>query len=62
MRVFAREIEHPFDVAVQCPHDADAREHRRPAVRRVHGNVSGLPADNGDGQTCHRAHSQTIGA
>jgi hypothetical protein len=23
-----------FDVAVQCPHDANPREHRRPAKRR----------------------------
>jgi hypothetical protein len=30
MRVFARCIEHPLDVAVQCPHDADAHHHSRP--------------------------------
>ena len=30
MRVFARRIEHPLDVAVQCPHDADAHHHGRP--------------------------------
>jgi hypothetical protein len=38
-------IEHALDVAVQCPHDADACEHRRAAERRdqdqrLHG---GLP-------------------
>jgi len=26
MLVFAIRIKHPFDVAVQCSHDADARE------------------------------------
>jgi hypothetical protein len=31
MRVFARGIKRPFDVLVQCPHDTDARKHRRPA-------------------------------
>ena len=30
----ARRIEHPFDMAVQGSHDADAGEHRRPARRR----------------------------
>jgi hypothetical protein len=34
MRILARWIEHPLDAAVQCPHDADPREHRRAAVRR----------------------------
>jgi hypothetical protein len=29
MILFARRIEHAFDVTVQCPHDADARHHRR---------------------------------
>jgi hypothetical protein len=29
MMVFAVGIEHPLDVTVQGPHDADAREHRR---------------------------------
>jgi len=29
MGVFAVGIEHPFDVSVQRPHDADARHHRR---------------------------------
>src|SRR5258708_6356403 len=29
--IFARGIEHPLDVAVQRPHDADASEHRRAA-------------------------------
>jgi hypothetical protein len=28
MMVFAVRIEHPLDVAVQRPHDADARQHR----------------------------------
>ncbi len=32
MRLFARWIEHALDVAVQCPHDPDAREHRWPVV------------------------------
>jgi hypothetical protein len=27
MPVFAIRIKHPFDVAVQCPHGADARHH-----------------------------------
>jgi hypothetical protein len=30
MPVFAIRIKHPFDVAVQCPHDADARHHGGP--------------------------------
>jgi hypothetical protein len=30
----ARAIEHPLNVTVQSPHDADAREHRWPAERR----------------------------
>jgi hypothetical protein len=34
MMLFASWIKHPFNVTVQCPHDADAREHRRPAQRR----------------------------
>jgi hypothetical protein len=34
MRVFAIGIEHALDVAVQRSHDADARQHRRPPVRR----------------------------
>src|SRR5258708_6557943 len=34
MMVFAIGIEHALDVAVQCPHDADARKHRRPARGR----------------------------
>ena len=34
MSTFARGIEHPLDVPVQRPHDADPREHRRPAVCR----------------------------
>jgi len=29
MGVLAVGIEHPFDVSVQRPHDADARHHRR---------------------------------
>jgi hypothetical protein len=32
MMLFPIRIEHPLDVAVQCPHDADARKHRRSAV------------------------------
>src|SRR5216684_2637911 len=45
MRVFARGIKRPFDVPVQCPHDTDAGEHRRPAIfhdqqQRLH---RGLP-------------------
>ena len=34
MRVFAIRIKLPDSVAVQGLHDADARKHRRPAVRR----------------------------
>jgi hypothetical protein len=34
MLVLARRIEHPLDMAIQRPHDADAREHRRAAERR----------------------------
>jgi hypothetical protein len=34
MGVFAIGIKLANDVQVQCPHDANAREHRRPAVRR----------------------------
>lgn len=34
MMLFASWIKHPFDVAVQCLHDADPREHRRAAVCR----------------------------
>jgi hypothetical protein len=30
MMLFASWIKHPFDVAVQCLHDANPREHRRP--------------------------------
>jgi hypothetical protein len=33
MLVFARAIEHPLNVTVQSPHDADAREHRWPSER-----------------------------
>ena len=29
--LFSRWIEHALDVAVQCPHDADPRKHRRAA-------------------------------
>jgi hypothetical protein len=25
-------IEHPLDVTIQCPHDADAAKHQRPAM------------------------------
>jgi hypothetical protein len=32
MRVFAIKIERPFDVAVQRPHDTDARKHRWPVM------------------------------
>jgi hypothetical protein len=31
MRIFARRVEHAFDITVQCPHDTDARKHRRAA-------------------------------
>jgi hypothetical protein len=34
MRAFARSIELPRDVAVQCPHDVNARKHGRPAEGR----------------------------
>jgi hypothetical protein len=34
MRVFPARVEHALDVPVQCPHDADPREHRRAAERR----------------------------
>jgi hypothetical protein len=34
MGIFARRIEHPLDVAVQCTHDADPGEHRRAAECR----------------------------
>src|SRR5258708_35329393 len=34
MLFLARRIKHPLDVAVQCSHDADPREHHRAAVRR----------------------------
>jgi hypothetical protein len=45
MRVFARRIEHPLDVAVQCPHDADAHHHGRPVELddQEQGFDSGLP-------------------
>jgi hypothetical protein len=33
MMIFAIGVEHALDTAVQCPHDADAGEHRRPAER-----------------------------
>lgn len=32
MMLFPIWIEHPFDMSVQRPHDADARHHRRAAV------------------------------
>ena len=49
MMVFPIRIKHVFNVAVQRPHDADAREHRRSARRRdqdqrLHG---GLPLCGG---------------
>ena len=31
MLVLPRRVEHVLDVPVQCPHDTDARKHRRPA-------------------------------
>jgi hypothetical protein len=34
MRLFAGRIEHSLNVTVQRLHDADARKHRRAAVRR----------------------------
>jgi hypothetical protein len=33
MMLFPIWIEHPFDMSVQRPHDADARHHRRAAAR-----------------------------
>jgi hypothetical protein len=36
MLLFARRIEHPFDVSVQCPHHSDMRMHRRPPIFRRH--------------------------
>jgi hypothetical protein len=33
--VLTRRIEHPLDMTVQRPHDADARKHRRTAQRRT---------------------------
>jgi hypothetical protein len=41
MRVFPRRVEHPLDTTVQRFHDADASEHRRPALfgdeqQRIH--------------------------
>jgi len=32
MRIFARWIKPALDVTVQCPQDADARHHGRPAM------------------------------
>jgi hypothetical protein len=45
MRVLARWVEHPLDVAIERPHDADPRKHRRAAkVRNQHqGFHRGLP-------------------
>jgi hypothetical protein len=45
MCVFARRIEHPLDVAVQCPHDSDAHHHGRPVELddQEQGFDSGLP-------------------
>jgi hypothetical protein len=45
MRIFARWIKPALDVTVQCPQDADARHHGRPAMfcnqqQRLH---RGLP-------------------
>jgi hypothetical protein len=34
MMLFARRFEHELDVTIQCLHDADPRQHRRPAFRR----------------------------
>jgi hypothetical protein len=34
MRVFPVGVEHALDVPVQRPHDADPRQHRRPAALR----------------------------
>jgi hypothetical protein len=34
MLVLPRRVEHALNVAIQCPHDTDAREHCRTAVRR----------------------------
>jgi len=41
MRVFARRIEHPLDVAVQCPHDADAHHQFLLSLRQFHDVVGG---------------------
>jgi hypothetical protein len=34
MMLFASWTKHPFNVPVQCPHDADARQHGMAAPRR----------------------------
>jgi hypothetical protein len=52
MLFFTRRIEHAFDVSVQCPHEADARKHRRAAQRhdqdqRFHRGLPFLALVNG---------------
>jgi hypothetical protein len=42
MRVFARRIEHPLDVAVQCPHDADAHHQFLLSLRQFHDVIGGI--------------------
>ena len=36
MMIFPVGVEHPLDVPVQRPHDADPRMQRRPAILRCH--------------------------
>jgi hypothetical protein len=44
MGIFAIGIEHPFDVTIQRPHDADPRHHRRTAAAAQHQRLDrGLP-------------------
>jgi hypothetical protein len=49
MRLFARWIEHPQDVTIQCLHDADPREHLGPSDSAT--NISAPIA------ACHSAAS-----
>jgi len=45
MRILARWVKRPFDVSVQCPHDADTRHHGRAAELddQEQGFYRGLP-------------------
>jgi hypothetical protein len=36
MMILARWIDHPLDAAIECPHHADAREHRRDQNQGFH--------------------------